>query len=149
MFMPDLGVAVRVERLEVVAAAAELASVVAESADEIEARGRLPELIVDRLTDAGLYALYRPAVMGGPQVDPISAFLAIETLALADGSVAWCAHVSSGNSYQLATLAPDVVAAMGRPPHATRRFAGSTGRLGRGAPRRGRLPRGRPVGLRQ
>ncbi|MEA3216060.1 MAG: hypothetical protein QOJ19_2216, partial [Acidimicrobiia bacterium] len=58
--------AVRVERPEIVAAAGELATVVAESADEIEARGRLPELIVDHLTDAGLYALYRPAAMGGP-----------------------------------------------------------------------------------
>ena len=35
----------------------------------------MPELIVDRLTDAGLYALYRPATMGGPQVDPISELL--------------------------------------------------------------------------
>jgi alkylation response protein AidB-like acyl-CoA dehydrogenase len=124
-------VAVRVERPEIVAAAGELATVVAESADEIEARGRLPELIVDHLTDAGLYALYRPAAMGGPQVDPISAFMAIEHLAQADGSVAWCAHVSSGNSYQLATLSPDVVAAMGHPPHAARRFAGSNRPLGR------------------
>ena len=70
--------------------------------------------IVVRLTDAGLYALYRPAAMGGLQVDPISAFLAIEHLARADGSVAWCAHVSSGNSYQLATGWPKPSSCFGR-----------------------------------
>lgn len=122
---------VRVDRPDVVDAAAELAPLVAERADEVEATGRLPEVIVDRLTETGLYALYRPGSMGGPEVDPVSAFLAIEHLARADGSVAWCAHVSSANAYQLATLSPEAVAAMGSAPYATRRFSGSNRPLGR------------------
>ena len=113
----------------VVAAAAALADLVAESADHIEVSGRLPTTVVDALTEAGLYSLYLPRCAGGPEVDPISALLAIETLARIDGSVAWCAQVSSANAWQFAALAPEIGAAMTASPHAAR-FSGSARPLG-------------------
>ena len=112
-----------VARPDVVRAAQELAPLIVACADEIEATGRLPDPIVEGLTAAGLYDLFRPATSGGTEVDPISAFLAIEALARADGSVGWCAHVSSASAYGLAALAPGTVGG-------ARRFAGSNRPLG-------------------
>ena len=116
---------------EVVRAAAELGTIIADAADTIELAGRLPEAIVERLTDSGLNHLYLPASAGGPEVDPISAFLAVEHLARADGSVAWCAQVSTANSWQIAALHPAAVALMQAAPASAMRFSGSARPLGR------------------
>jgi alkylation response protein AidB-like acyl-CoA dehydrogenase len=124
-------VSVTVERPDVVRAAEALVPLVDECADDVEASGRVPDEIVEQLARTGLYHLYLPRSMGGPEVDPVSAFLAVEALSRADGSVGWCAHVSSANAYQLATLAPEAVAAMGCPPRAVRSFSGSNRPLGR------------------
>ena len=120
----------------VVAAAAAMVPMVEAAAEEIETEGRLPAAIVERLTETGLYHLFLPRTAGGPEVDPISALLAIETLARADGSVAWCAQVSSANAWQFAALAPDVVAEMLAPP-ARASFSGSARPLGSARPVKG------------
>lgn len=120
----------RAARPDVVRAAAAMVPVVTDAADALEAAGRLPDVIAQGLTAAGLDHLFLPASSGGPEVDPVSALLAIETLARADGSVAWCAHVSSANSWQLATLAPEAVAAMAGRPGSTWRLSGSARPLG-------------------
>jgi indole-3-acetate monooxygenase len=109
----------------VVAAARQLARLAAEASDEIEASGRLTDTIVEQMTGAGLNHLYVPASAGGPEVDPISAMEAMEVLAIADGSVAWCAQVSSANAWQVATLSAEAVAAMARLIGPPRRFSGS------------------------
>jgi alkylation response protein AidB-like acyl-CoA dehydrogenase len=136
----------RVAHPDVVAAAGELAPFVAAAADDLDREGRLPTAIIDRLSGADLFQLYLPASAGGPEVDPVSALLATEVVARADGSVAWCAHVSSANAWALATLAPETVSAMaataagpgradrggGAPPSgATWRLSGSARPLGR------------------
>ncbi|MDH4364716.1 MAG: acyl-CoA dehydrogenase family protein [Acidimicrobiia bacterium] len=119
----------------VVDAARRLVPEVEAAAGWIEANRRLPDGLADQLTEAGLNHLYLPASVGGPEVDPLSAMTAIELLAAADGSAAWCAHVSSANSWQIATLGPGAVAAMaeraGRPP---RRFSGSNRPCGTARP---------------
>lgn len=119
----------------VVDAAQRLAPEVEEAAGWIEANRRLPDALAAQLTGAGLNHLYLPASAGGPEVDPLSAMTAVEILAAADGSTAWCAHVSSANAWQIATLGPDAVATMaelaGRPP---RRFSGSNRPCGTARP---------------
>ncbi len=119
----------------VVDAARRLVPEVEAAAGWIEANRRLPDALADQLTSAGLNHLYLPASAGGPEVDPLSAMTAIEILAAADGSAAWCAHVSSANAWQIATLGPDAVAAMaelaGGPP---RRFSGSNRPCGTARP---------------
>lgn len=116
---------------DVIAAAEALVPLVAEAADEIEAAGRLPDKLVDALTDADLFRMYVPAALGGPEVDPLTAMAAIEVLATADASLAWCAHVSTANAWQLATLDPAAVATMEQPGGGARRFSGSARPLGR------------------
>lgn len=114
----------------VVSAAAGLVPAVATAADAIEDAGRLPEPLVRAFTETGLFHLFLPASAGGPEVDPLNAMRAIELLATADGSAAWCAHVSSANAWQLATLDPAVVAAMGIGGVPPVRFSGSARPLG-------------------
>ena len=115
-----------------VALAERVAPIIAAAAEEIEATRRLPDPVVAALTGAGLFDLYRPvgvgsspAGVGGAPVDPVTAMQAMEVLARADGSAAWCAHVSCANAWQLATLDADAVAAMEDPPGSLRRFSGS------------------------
>ena len=38
----------------------------------------------------GLFGLYVPKVLGGPELDPITAFPAVETISQVDGSAGWC-----------------------------------------------------------
>ncbi len=122
----------------VVEAAQRLVPEVEAAAGWIEANRRLPDALAGQLTAAGLNHLFLPASVGGPEVDPLSAMTAIEILAAADGSAAWCAHVSSANAWQIATLGPDAVAAMtalaGRPP---RSFSGSNRPCGTARPVKG------------
>lgn len=114
-----------------VQAAVQLQPTIAEAADEVESTGRLPDPIVAALTETGLYHLYLPTTAGGPEVDPMTGLLAIEALAQADASVAWCAHVSSANAWQLATLAPGTVADMAAATGHGWRMSGSARPLGR------------------
>lgn len=117
-----------------VAAAAKLAPLIAEAADEVDANGRLPQHIVDLLTEAELFSLYLPAALGGPEVDPVTAFLAIEQLARADGSVAWCAHVSSGISWFMNWLPSETAREMSNGGGRAKRFSGSARPLGKAHP---------------
>jgi alkylation response protein AidB-like acyl-CoA dehydrogenase len=117
-----------------ITAAARLAPLIAEAAAEVEANGCLPQFIVDRLTEAELFSLYLPAAVGGPEVDPVTAFLVIEQLAQADGSVGWCAHVSSGISWFMNWLTTATVREMTDGGRRAMRFSGSARPLGKARP---------------
>ncbi len=79
----------------VVAAAIRLASVARAARGEAEAGGRTPAWLAEQVAAAGLYQLYLPAALGGPQVSPLVGFRAIEELSRGDGSVGWCAMIAS------------------------------------------------------
>ncbi len=81
-----------------VAAAMALAPQIRAARDEVEELRRLPASLVKALCKAGLLQLYLPQSLGGRETDPITAFLAIEEISKVDGSVGWCAFLSSGAS---------------------------------------------------
>lgn len=112
-----------------VAAAAHVAELAAPLRDQIEADGQLPPVVVDAMSEARLFQLYCPIEAGGPQADPVTVFQVTETLARADGSVAWCSSISTALSTYLAWLSPaglaEVTGAGGRV-----RLAGSARPLG-------------------
>jgi alkylation response protein AidB-like acyl-CoA dehydrogenase len=58
------------------------------STGEIERARRLPKSIVDTLKQAGIFGMPMPRVWCGPELDPLTQFRVLETLAMATGRLA-------------------------------------------------------------
>ncbi len=76
--------------------------------EEIEQERRLPWSVVEAMEDAGIFAMAMPRAWGGPELDPLTQFRVIEALAMADGSVGWCAMINCDGGYITAFLDQDV-----------------------------------------
>jgi alkylation response protein AidB-like acyl-CoA dehydrogenase len=74
------------------------------AADEIEDKRRLPEPLLDKLHEAQLFRLLMPRSSDGIETDPITFFHAIEAIAKADASTAWCLSQANGCSMSAAYL---------------------------------------------
>jgi alkylation response protein AidB-like acyl-CoA dehydrogenase len=72
-------------------AAYDLAPEIIAVRDEIERVRRLPASLADRLRAEGLFQLWLPRALGGPELHPAEYLSVIEALAMADGAVGWCA----------------------------------------------------------
>jgi alkylation response protein AidB-like acyl-CoA dehydrogenase len=83
-----------------------LAPTIAAQGDAIEAQRRLTPAVVDALHEAGLYRLLLPRDLGGAELDLADFSLAIEELAKADGSTAWCVCQANGCAQSAGFLAP-------------------------------------------
>ena len=64
----------------------------AESADRIDAERRLPPELAADMADEGLFRLLVPRSLGGSEMDFVEYLRVVETIARADGSVAWCVN---------------------------------------------------------
>jgi alkylation response protein AidB-like acyl-CoA dehydrogenase len=80
-------------------AAIALSSQIRALADEIEQARRLPRSVVDALKEAGIFGMPMLRAWGGPELDPFTQFRVLETLAMADGSVGWCAMINCDGGY--------------------------------------------------
>jgi indole-3-acetate monooxygenase len=89
-----------------------LATSIRAAADEIETERRLPETLVRKLEEAGIFSMAMPRSWGGPELDPLTQFRVIEALGMTDGSVAWCAMINVDGGYFTAFLEQEVVRAM-------------------------------------
>lgn len=109
---------------DMVAAAEALRPQIVASRDKIEESRRLPQPIIDQMDGAGLFRVYVPKVLGGPEADPLTAFRAVEQLSIADGSVGWCSLIAGSISMYTAWMDDSTAGEMvGNPP--TLRGAGS------------------------
>lgn len=118
---------------DVVAAAVELAPRIRAIRDDLEKTRRLPADLVEAMTAAGLFQLYFPSTVGGPETPPLTTFRAIEALSRSDGSVGWCAMLGSAVSLFMGWLPADVSRELfGQPPDV--RLAGSVRPEGRAYP---------------
>lgn len=84
--------------------AREFGPILRERADEIEAARRLPEDLARQFAEAGLCRMLVPESVGGWEVSPSEMLAAIETLAEADGSAAWCVFIYATTGSLLAYL---------------------------------------------
>ena len=93
---------------DIVAAAIRLAPAVRAAADEAEQTRQTPAPLADAIAKAGMYQMYLPRSMGGPEIPPLTAFRVVEELSRADGSVGWCAMIATAMSLNASRLPADV-----------------------------------------
>ena len=91
-----------------VAAARATVPLVLAARDEGERLRHVPPELADALARAGLLQLYLPRAAGGPEVDPRTAFLAIEEISKADGAAGWCSMIASIMGAFAGWLPPDI-----------------------------------------
>jgi alkylation response protein AidB-like acyl-CoA dehydrogenase len=89
-------------------AARALGPAIEDAAERIERDRLLPRDLVDALFDAGLFTMLLPASLGGAELDLPTFARAVEELARADGSVAWCIGQANGLAAYMAYLDPAV-----------------------------------------
>src|SRR4051794_18306568 len=89
-----------------------LSETILAAGDEIEAERHLPRRIVEGLKNAGVFSMAMPRAWGGPELDPLTQFRVIEALAMADGSVGWCAMINCDGGYVTAFLDQEIARAM-------------------------------------
>ena len=109
---------------EVVAAAQALGPLIRSMQEESESTRRLPEPVVSAMNDAGLFQLFLPRTLGGPEVDPCTSYLAVEEISKVDGSAGWCSMLSSAAALMLGSVRTEVAKRLLEVPSQFR-FAGS------------------------
>ena len=80
------------------AAIGKLAPLVDEHRGAFDRDRRLPDLVFRALADAGLFRLWLPATMGGPELSPIEFMRVVEAASALDGSVGWIVANGAGMS---------------------------------------------------
>jgi len=93
-------------------AAIGLVEQIREASDKIETDRLIPPSITVAMKEAGVFGMAMPRSWGGPELDPFTQIRVIEALAMADGSVGWCAMIGCDSGYVTAFLDQDVARAM-------------------------------------
>src|SRR6266550_5817464 len=107
-------------------AAIGLAAQIRAASDEIERGRRLPPGIAMAMKDAGVFGMAMPRIWGGSELDPLTQFRVIEALAMAEGSVGWCAMIGCDGGYISAFLDQDVARTMYADPRVATGAAATT-----------------------
>ena len=93
---------------DIVAAAIRLAPAVRAASDDAEQMRQTPSALAAEITDAGIYQMYLPRSMGGPETPPLTAFRVVEELSKANGSVGWCAMIATALSLNVGRLPVEI-----------------------------------------
>ena len=93
---------------DIVAAAIRMAPAVKAARDDAERLRQTPPALAAEITKAGIYQMYLPRSMGGPETPPLTAFRVVEELSKADGSVGWCAMIATALSLNAGRLPAEV-----------------------------------------
>ncbi len=78
------------------AAARGLEPMVQSLRDRFDRDRQLPRELVTAVGAAGIFGMWLPRALGGPELDPIDFLNVIEELARLDGSLGWCAVIPAG-----------------------------------------------------
>ncbi|MGH6769587.1 MAG: acyl-CoA dehydrogenase family protein [Xanthobacteraceae bacterium] len=104
---------------ELIARARGLIPTIKAAADRIERDREIPRDVLDAMHDARLFRMLIPLSYGGEEIEPTDFFQVMETVAMADASVAWCLGQNSGVSISAAYLDPKVAQELFGDPRAT------------------------------
>jgi indole-3-acetate monooxygenase len=91
-----------------VAEAILLAPAIRAAREEAEQLRQTPPTLAAAITKAGIYQMYLPRSMGGPETPPLTAFRVVEELSKIDGSVGWCAMIATALSMSVGRLPVEV-----------------------------------------
>ena len=69
--------------------AKDLGPVIQQYSDQAEREGRMPQVMWDALSDAGLLSLLSPKKLGGEEVDPITYSRIVEEISIHDAAAGW------------------------------------------------------------
>jgi alkylation response protein AidB-like acyl-CoA dehydrogenase len=94
--------------VDLIGRARALAPMIAGAAAQIEASRELTPEVVSALHDAGLFRMLMPRAVGGHELAPAVYTGAIEEIAKADASTAWCVAQTSVSSTLCASLGHQV-----------------------------------------
>lgn len=75
-----------------------VAPVVAEHRASFDQERRLPDVVFNALADAGLFRLWLPEALGGPELSPVAFMTIVEAASALDGSVGWLVGNGGGMS---------------------------------------------------
>lgn len=119
-----------VAAVDLVARARALAPLIEAASRAIEQQREISPEVLTALHDARLFRLLLPRSCGGAEVEPAIFLQAIEALAMADGSTAWCVAQAAGCAVSAAYLRPDIAQEIFGGPQAVLAW-GPPGRKGR------------------
>jgi alkylation response protein AidB-like acyl-CoA dehydrogenase len=118
---------------DVVSVARDISPQIFAAREETEGQRQIPSALADSLAKAGLYQMYLPRSLGGPELPPLRVFEAIEEISKADGAVGWCLMNANLMALAAGWLKPEVGRqSFGQPPDL--RAAGSLRPQGRAWP---------------
>ena len=80
------------------AAIGHLGPIIAEYRASFDQERRLPDAVFNALADAGLFRLWLPETLGGPELSPIEFMAVVEAASALDGSVGWLVGNGGGMS---------------------------------------------------
>jgi alkylation response protein AidB-like acyl-CoA dehydrogenase len=109
-----------------------VAPLVAERRDAFDRERRIPDDVFRALAGAGLFRLWLPRALGGPELSPLDFMTVVETAAALDGSVGWLVGNGGGMSRAGGYLPPEVAASWFADPLAF--VVSSTGGVGTAVP---------------
>ena len=76
-------------------AAKNLVPMIRANLDRIDSERQLPPELAAAMADKGLFSMYVPKCLGGPELDPVTAFHVVEEISKVDGSTGWCSFNGS------------------------------------------------------
>jgi alkylation response protein AidB-like acyl-CoA dehydrogenase len=83
---------------ELLDASRRIAPLLHERRDEFDRLRQLPDNVFGALADAGLFRLWLPKAVGGPELSPFEFMRVVETVSAIDGSVGWLVGNGGGMS---------------------------------------------------
>ncbi|WGS23266.1 acyl-CoA dehydrogenase family protein [Bradyrhizobium sp. ISRA463] len=95
--------------VDYLAAIDRLAPLIAAERQHFDRDRRLPDAVFNALAEAGLFRLYLPRSLGGPEFSPLDFMTIVEAASALDGSVGWLVGNGAGMSRIGGYLPEDVV----------------------------------------
>ena len=102
-----IGAANGIQREALIGSALSLLPDIRGMVEEIDDARRLPDRLVDKLTDAGFFRMMLDRELGGLEADPLTAAQVVETLSKVSPSVGWVVMIVASTNFWTARSLPD------------------------------------------